>query len=78
MKEFGRWFKEQKPIDEPSDARAEHIARLVDAGVIDEMNDGTFTANCCRCGERTELLVGPEEIDVNYEHYCGGSPRCCP
>lgn len=77
MKDFGAWFSEQAPIPVQTDAQA-HIDELEDAGVIDAMIDGTFTARCCRYGDWTELPVGPDEIDLGYEHYCGGSPRCCP
>lgn len=78
MKDFGQWFKEQKPVDTAKLERDAHIARLEDADVIFHMKDGTFMSQCCCCGENTELPVGPEEIDVDYKHYCGGSDRCCP
>lgn len=74
MTDFDNWLKRSGKV---SKARA-HIDALEDAGIINEMKDGTFNARCCCCDEWTELPVGPDEIDLDYEHYCGGSPRCCP
>jgi hypothetical protein len=38
-----------------------------------------YEALCCMCHEWKPLLCGPEEVEGDdYEHYCGGSPRCCP
>jgi hypothetical protein len=74
MIDFDRWLNRSEKVAKD---RA-HIEALEDAGIIDEMKDGTFMATCCCCGNRTELPVGPDEIDLGYEHYCGGSDRCCP
>ena len=74
MIDFDRWLNLSEKI---AKERA-HIDALEDAGIINEMKDGTFTAKCCCCDEWTKLHVGPDEIDLGYEHYCGGSPRCCP
>lgn len=41
--------------------------------------DGKFYADCCRCERETEIYCDISEIpNDGYEHYCGGSPRCCP
>jgi hypothetical protein len=74
VKDFGSWFNEQKPVDD----RKAHIEMLEEAGILYVMADGRYMARCCCCDEWKELPVGPEEIDLGYEHYCGGSPRCCP
>jgi hypothetical protein len=80
MKDFGQWLRDSQPIPEQpkADAAAAHIAWLEDAGVINVMSDGRYMVCCCVCGKDDELPVGPDEIDLDYEHYCGGSPRCCP
>jgi hypothetical protein len=75
MIDFDRWFS--RPLVAPNSAEA-HIAGLEAQGIIHQITDKTFQARCCRCEQWTELPVGPEEIDLDYEHYCGGSPRCCP
>lgn len=55
---------------------------LEDNGVC--IRNGVWTATCCRCGENTEFYGDPDELAAHfmsggdYEHYCGGSPRCCP
>jgi hypothetical protein len=79
MKDFGQWLRDAPILVEPpiSDAEA-HILELEEAGVIDLMPDGRYMVRCRMCGEDDELPVGPDEIDVDYQHYCGGSPRCCP
>lgn len=47
-------------------------------GIV-EGADGEHLAKCSCCGEWTELYVGLEDIPAHgYQHYCGGSPRCCP
>ncbi|NYH21423.1 hypothetical protein [Paraburkholderia bryophila] len=80
MKDFGQWLRDAPPIPDPLevDAATAHIASLEDAGVIDLMNDGSYMVRCCVCGRDDELPCDPGEIDVGYEHYCNGSPRCCP
>lgn len=55
-----------------------HTQMLLDEQVIREDSNDGFEAQCCMCHRWTELPVGPDEIDTDYEHYCGGSPRCCP
>lgn len=80
MKDFGQWLRDTPPIlpQQKIDEAAAHIEALEDAGVIDVMSDGRYMARCCVCGRDDELPVGPDEIDIDYEHYCNGSPRCCP
>lgn len=46
---------------------------------VREVGDGEYEARCFFCEEWKPLYVGLDEIPmVGYEHYCGGSPRCCP
>ncbi len=46
---------------------------------ICERGPGEYEAVCCCCGEWRELYCDLSEIpEVGYEHYCGGSQRCCP
>jgi hypothetical protein len=79
MKDFGQWLNESRSTRAVSaDGRADHISVLEDAGVLDLMNDGRYMVRCCVCGKNDELPVDPSEIDVGYEHYCNGSPWCCP
>jgi hypothetical protein len=73
VKDFSRWFKEQKPVDD----RQAHIDMLIDEDIIRPDGNG-YAARCRYCEEWKELYVGPEEIDIGYVHYCGSSPRCCP
>jgi len=42
--------------------------------------DGEVHAVCCCCEQWKPLPVGLDEIGdpENYQHHCGGSPRCCP
>lgn len=79
MKDFFHWMMDQPILYAPELTPAEqHILDLEDADILRDEQDGTFKARCCRCDEWTELPVGPDEIGLDYEHYCGGSPRCCP
>lgn len=70
-------------VDQPKDlpemnAPAKLAEQLLPDG-INEVGDGCYEARCCRCGEWTELFCDLSELpDAGYEHYCGGSPRCCP
>lgn len=57
-------------------ARATHIAELEHHGVDYEMDDGSFTAECCVCGKTNDLPGDVMESDVNYQHHCGASPSC--
>ncbi|MDE1179461.1 hypothetical protein [Paraburkholderia sp.] len=74
--DFSRWLNQQAPIPVQSDADR-HVQELLDEDVLRDVQGG-YEAMCCRCGEWRELYCGPEEIDIDYVHYCGGSPRCCP
>ena len=51
-------------------------------GVI-EYREGSgypkYEVQCCMCEKWVELPCDVSEIpQQGYEHYCGGSPRCCP
>lgn len=38
-----------------------------------------YLAECRGCGELKPIYCDLEEIpQTGYEHWCGGSPRCCP
>lgn len=42
-------------------------------------HDGVYFAVCCCCGKDDAISVDLREIPAtDYQHYCGGSPRCCP
>jgi hypothetical protein len=72
MKDFGQWFNDFKPVA---------IEPELPAGVIEMKPDSgypRYMVFCCVCDNLVELPVGIDEIDDDYEHYCGGSPRCCP
>lgn len=80
--DFGTWFNRQQrlPVSETclTDAQR-HTQELLEAEIIEEGDgDCKWRCRCCVCGEWTDLMAGPDEIDLDYEHYCGGSPRCCP
>lgn len=70
MKSFSDWFSEVGPKKEE--------AFLPDN--VRRKDDGSYEAVCCSCNEwspfygEEEELIGPEDI----QHWCGGSPRCCP
>jgi hypothetical protein len=76
MKDFGRWMAEQsaEPV-QPAPAEIE-----LPEGVWEE--DGKYMARCCKCHEDCVLDFDLSEIlkwgEAYYDHYCGGSPRCCP
>lgn len=75
-KEGGLVWEEYPPDTEARDAVLE------DNGVY--IRDGVWTAECCRCEQRTEFYGDPDELAAHflaggdYQHHCGGSPRCCP
>ena len=44
---------------------------------LDLMKDGTWSVRCCVCDRPYQWPVLASEYE-DGEHYCGGSPRCCP
>lgn len=72
----------------PDSARALRAMELLDAILptedmlpdgVREAGPGNYVARCCRCERDGPLFGGLDEIPlVGYEHYCGGSDRCCP
>jgi hypothetical protein len=74
VKDFGKWFADQRPADAP-------IAQIEDElpdGLY--MLDGNVMATCRRCDRSYEW---PAEIERfpgsdDYNNLCGGSPSCCP
>ena len=82
MKDFDRWFSEQKPSDpkpEEQEGWSELHRRVLPEGV-EERLDGSLYVNCCRC--RYEINVTPEDLDDPRfdptRMYCFGSPGCVP
>lgn len=54
-----------------------HTEYLLDEGVVTEVGN-EYHARCCRCDSIDEIPCDIMEIDVDYQHYCGRDPRCCP
>lgn len=56
----------------------EGIEEELPEGVI-EASDGDYEAECRCCGEWKPIHCDLSDIPrEGYEHYCGGSPMCCP
>lgn len=73
MLDFGAWFNQQGPIKEEK--------KYFLPENVDEMKDGTFTCYCCCCDRLDEVdpsWFTEEDEGTHYNHYCGGSPSCCP
>ncbi|WP_445157602.1 hypothetical protein [Halomonas sp. E14] len=48
-------------------------------GVVEGAAPGEYEARCRGCDEYMPIVCGLSEIpDEDYEHWCGGSPMCCP
>jgi len=77
MKQLWQWLTGLVAKHQEKEAPS-HADRMEDAGVVWQMADGTFMCQCCVCGKRDDLPCDISEIDESYEHYCGGSPSCCP
>lgn len=46
---------------------------------VTEGAPGEYLARCCSCGQDRPLFGGLDEVPlVGYQHWCGGSDRCCP
>lgn len=76
--DFDQWMRGQQAVAQTrQDAIDKHVDLLEEMDVL-RRTEGGYLACCCKCGEWRELYCGPEEVDVDYEHYCGGSPYCCP
>lgn len=83
--EFDRWMRQQVPTKLATKSevvkvkeKSEYTAALLEDDVIREDGQGGYLALCCKCDRWNELPCDPEEIDIDYKHYCGGSPYCCP
>ncbi|CAJ0710586.1 hypothetical protein ACPCHQ_11865 [Ralstonia thomasii] len=74
MKDFGQWLADQGK----KTAEKSHIELFEEAGVIRGDKSVGYEAKCVKCDQWRELYCNPSEIDETYEHYCGGSPHCCP
>lgn len=78
---FDEWLK--RPLASFKD---DHIALDALSAKLEERCDnarvflGRLECKCCVCEKWTESPVSIEELEPieSYEHYCGGSPRCCP
>lgn len=78
MKDFGRWLREfPTQVLKRQEELAEAEATLPTGFYVFE---NEICADCCVCGKRCVIEFDIAEIkDINaYQHYCGGSPRCCP
>lgn len=53
------------------------IERLEEEGLIQWQPGTGWVAQCVRCEELTPIYCAPAEFSPD-NHYCGGSPRCCP
>ena len=74
MKEFGKWFSDFKL---PKPASVKQIDMLPEG--ISTAPDGSYVALCCSCDSWKPLYCDISEVPMNgYQHYCGGSQRCCP
>jgi len=77
MISFDRWLV--RPVDalNENDVLADELENTLNLRM---MNDGSFQAKCCCCDNWGELFVGIDEAHPfeTFEHYCGGSDRCCP
>lgn len=71
MKDFGRWFQEQKPTAP--------AVELTEPDLPDGVYllNGKFTATCRSCERDYEIGCDPSEFSDDMS-YCGGSPRCIP
>lgn len=74
MKDFGRWLRE---FPAQISKQQEEEVELPDGFYVFL---GDICVDCCVCGKRCVIEFDLAEIkDTNaYQHYCGGSPRCCP
>lgn len=78
MKDFGRWLQEQGQTEEPSSSVQQQIKDMADkAGVVWSEEYHCWEATCRGCGH-----LAPVDYDLKdfspENHWCGGSPRCCP
>ncbi len=77
MIDFGRWLAQQTPIPQPPTSTVPLTEDDLPEGITE--HDGAYFAACCVCGEDGPIHVDLREIPAtDYQHYCGGSPRCCP
>ncbi|MCZ0926497.1 hypothetical protein L0636_01160 [Halomonas janggokensis] len=55
----------------------EELEEGLPEGIV--ISGGEYEAECCRCGQWKPIPCDLSEIPhEGYEHYCGGSPMCCP
>ncbi|MDM5134011.1 hypothetical protein OB953_00090 [Aeromonas salmonicida] len=53
------------------------IEQLKGEGIIQWQAGKGWIGQCICCEQLTPIYCNPAEFDPN-NHYCGGSPRCCP
>lgn len=53
------------------------IEQLKGEGIIQWQAGKGWIGHCVCCEQLTPIYCNPAEFDPN-NHYCGGSPRCCP
>lgn len=75
MKSFDRWLDD---FFEGMSTTPPQPEPIIPDGVYDV--NGIYMVDCCVCGKSDEVPVDLCELptDGYYDHYCGGSPRCCP
>lgn len=55
----------------------EALKRLPDGVTAD--GAGEYEAECRGCGQMKPIICDISEVpEEGYEHWCGGSPSCCP
>lgn len=74
MKPFHEWMRQSIP--EPETVTKRDIPEEL-SGYEDPDAEGGYRYPCRVCGQDTDILCEPEEF-IPENHYCGGSPRCCP
>lgn len=79
MKSIADWTQEiaERNNHEPEPKKVTWQSLEADGLVSWNPKSEDFEAVCKICGEWKPIYCGPEDF-VDGEHYCGGSPRCCP
>lgn len=76
MKDFGRWLHDFA-LPAPASKDCAPDDDCLPDGVSE--HDGAYFAVCCVCGKDDVIEVDIKDIPPRgYQHYCVGSPRCCP
>lgn len=68
MKDFGTWLHDLGKSPEE---------KMLPEGIWLNQN-GDTVAECCRCKKSFVVDYVDQLPQEETDHYCGGSPRCCP